>query len=100
MSKVAGVVVLARPNMGNSVFLQELHPTKGWRRPYMMPRSYFNGSVVIGKFGWANKRDPITAESGRLMRGRDVQEGSPNKLERHGWYRRQQRKLQLLEAAQ
>lgn len=48
------------------------------------------------------KREPIAAEAHRLMRGREVQQLPPEKvkLERHGWYRRQQRKLQLLEAAQ
>lgn len=83
----------------------ELHPTKGWRK-------FFHVKKPVDQKVW--RRAPMTerrwqpasrleqrgvfAQGSRLQPSRDLvqvrdPQGSTRHLQRHGWYRRQERKL-------
>lgn len=88
---------------GRDYVAQELHSTKGWRAPFRGRAGVGQRPPKLGEyFPSGQKRAVLFAEAGRLMRGRNMvpidPKGSTRHLQRHGWYRRQQRKLEVANA--
>lgn len=90
--RIVGAVILGVTQ--NSVMVQELHSTKGWKFPYLTRRKNMPGVQRhhIGFFSRTPSGRGLPAEAGRHMRGRTLMTlNKPPDLMRHSWYRRQQR---------
>jgi hypothetical protein len=83
----------------------ELHPTKGWRRIWRAKKAVAEREWIKypqRQVTWETTRRPairgVFADGSRLQPTRDMvqvrdPQGSTRHLQRHGWYRRAQRKL-------
>lgn len=95
--RIVGVRILAVLDYAMRFLAQDLHSTKGWQTPYPVSREWLPAAPVLGKYygdGRSVKRLGLTCDGSRLQLNRDLVQVRPEKikLERHGWYRRQQRK--------
>jgi hypothetical protein len=87
--RIVGAMVLGVTR--HSVFMQELHSTKGWRLPALVRRERFGGRPMLGRFHRApSKPHMFGSDAGRWMRNRPVHPLHPDDVDlmAHGWYRR------------
>lgn len=91
MGRIVGVKVLDVSDYGRGgVKITELHSTKGWRAPYWVSPRGFWRRPRIGEY--------IPARKPSEKRVIPPREPTERELMRHGWYRRQQRKLEAAHA--
>jgi hypothetical protein len=92
VGRLIGVQVLSVTRVLARV--RELFSTKGWKAPYEIALHHLKGEPKVGSFHRGSRRRfGDWSDSGRWMRNRAVKMTAFPKghLERHSWYRRQQR---------
>jgi len=97
--RIIGAVVLGAVTRGGTLIgyrVQELHSTKGWRKPFLIGRSHFPFGAIVGAFHKRHNTMPrLSADPGRLMPNRTLTGPVPVRRGRefvHAWQRKQKEK--------